>query len=102
MARRRRRRSKKFTIPLAPIAGLASGLAEPIGHIMQGQVPEAMNDLVRNYTGIEPATGKFHMSYIQKGLVPLIAGLMIHKFVGGPPLNANKVLASANVPFIRI
>lgn len=91
-----------MTIPLAPIAGLAAGLARPAQEVMDGNIENAMWWLTVNYTGIDSKTGIFSFENLKKGLVPLIAGCLIHKFVGGAPINANRMLAAAGVPFIRI
>lgn len=91
-----------MTIPLAPFAGLFAGLAEPIQYAMGGDVQSAGIQLSLNYTGYNPADGSFDIMRLQKGVLPLVIGCLVHKFVGGAPLNLNKVLARARVPFIRI
>jgi hypothetical protein len=101
MARKKGNKKKKFTIPLAPMIGLAAGLVEPAIALSQGQWWEAINGLKYNYLGID-AGGNWNPWAMQKGLAPLIIGLLIHKFVGGAPLNLNKTLAASGVPFIRI
>ena len=102
MARRRRKRGKrKFTIPIAPIIGLGVGLAGPAKDLMDGNVEYAVNKLKYSYLGLTP-DNQFKPEALLNGLVPLIAGVLVHKFVGGPPLNVNRMLARANVPIIRI
>lgn len=107
VARRRRirrigRRAKKITFPLATIGGLAAGMAGPVSAAVKGNFEDALNALARNYTGIDPATGTFNVANLTKGLIPLVIGVSISKFVGGSPLNVNRRLAAAGVPFIRI
>lgn len=109
MARRRRRyfprrrRSRKQTIPLAPIIGLVAGMAEPIQMgIMKGNWKETVDRLSINYMGYDPKTKSFHAPNMMQGLGPLVIGCLVHKFVGGRPLNVNAALARANVPYIRI
>jgi len=110
VAKRKRRYSRSFGIPLAPIAGLAAGLVTPpkpgrdsvITNIMQGDWQNTFNALAMVYTGVDPATGKFDFASLKRGLVPLVAGLLIHKFIGGSPLNLNRMLARYKVPLIRI
>lgn len=101
-ARRRRRRSRSITIPIAPVAGLAAGLAAPVQAAMTGNMEQAADLLVAKYTGYSMRENRWNFNYLKEGMVPLILGLVVHKFVGGPPLNLNRVLARANVPFIRI
>ena len=99
---KKKRRSRKMTIPLAPIAGLAAGLAWPIEAAVNGDLHLALRRLGLRYTGFDPETGAFDINALKDGVGPLIVGLLVHKFVGGSPLNLNRMLASANVPFIRI
>ena len=96
-----KRKKKQFTLPLAPIIGLGVGLAGPIKDIMDGEVEYAMNKLKYSYLGLMP-DNTFKPEALMSGLVPLIVGGLVHKFVGGAPLNLNRMLASANVPVIRI
>jgi len=102
MTRRKRGRGKrKFTLPIAPIVGLAAGLAAPVKDLMDGEPEYAMNKLKYSYLGLTP-DNVFKPEALMSGLVPLVVGCLVHKFVGGAPLNLNRMLASANVPVIRI
>lgn len=100
--RSRSRRRGGFTIPIAPILGLAAGLAKPVEYVMQGQYFAAANHACAAYTGYDINTRSFHLENLMGGLAPLVAGLLVHKFVGGKPLGLNAVLARSGVPFIRI
>lgn len=105
MARRKRsRRSKSFTLPLAVVGGLANGLARPAQLALEGNVEQALMLVGARYTGFDMRSGKgsFNLSELGKGLGSLVVGLAVHKFVGGPPLNGNRVLAATGIPFIRI
>ena len=112
MARRRirsRRRRGGMTIPIAPIIGLAAGMAVPVQKIMAGQawgVAGGIDNLIAAYTGIigtmeSPPKPRFDAIHLMNGLLPLIAGVLVHKFVGGK-LGVNAMLARAEIPFIRI
>lgn len=102
MAKRRKKRGKrKFTIPIAPIIGLAAGLAGPIKDLMDGEVEFAVNKLKYAYLGLD-TDNNFKAEALMNGLVPLVVGGLVHKYVGGAPLNLNRMLAAANVPIIRI
>jgi len=102
--KRRSRRSGGMTVPLAPMAGLAAGLARPAQELMAGNIDGAVTHLLYNYTGLSgyPGNLTFKMEGLKNGVMPLVTGLLVHKFVGGPPLNLNRILARAKVPFIRI
>lgn len=101
-ARKRRRRRSAQTIPLAPIAGLLAGAAPSIPPLMAGDYGEALNLWIASMTGYYPPNEDWRWWRLQRGLVPLVAGLLVHKFVGGAPLNLNRILARAKVPYIRI
>ena len=105
-ARRKRRRGKRnMTIPLAPIAGigfaLAGGQYPPLEAAMAGNYEAALIRLAERFCGVG-RPGVFEPHKLAQGLFPVIMGLLVHKFVGGPPLNANRMLAAAGVPLIRI
>ena len=93
---------RKFTLPLAVIGGLSAGLARPVKHLMAGEYENAMTVLSQNYTGWSIQQGNWDAVRMKEGLLPLVIGALVHKFVGGPPINLNRMLASAGVPLIRI
>ena len=103
LARRRRGRrgSRKFTLPLAPIAGLiaAPAVRAGINAAIAGDVNGVMYEAAK-FVGI---TGdRFDAFALASNVTPLLIGCLVHKFVGGAPLNLNRMLASAGVPIIRI
>jgi len=102
MARRRGRRgSRKFTLPIAPIAGIlaAPAVGAAIKAAMAGDVDGVLYEAKKlvGFTG-----DQFDAFALGSNVLPIVSGLLIHKFVGGAPLNLNRMLASAGVPFIRI
>lgn len=101
MTNKKKRKKKSFTLPLAPIVGLMAGVGPAIQPLIDGNIEGAVNVLKWNYLGLGH-DGRFSLEGIKNGLVPLIVGMLIHKFVGGAPLNLNRTLAAANVPIIRI
>lgn len=97
------RRIKKLNLPIALIAGTGAGLIDPIKALIDEKDPgKAARIISYHYLGYNVTEGQFDMNGIKKGLLPLIAGALIHKFVGGSPLNVNKSLAGAGVPILRI
>jgi len=106
--RRRSRRSRSMTIPLAPVAGLVVGLTtnklgwSPLEFALDGNFRYAAAALSQNYLGFDPISGTFDVSMMMNGTGALILGALVHKFVGGAPLNLNRVLGAAKVPLIRI
>lgn len=101
MAKPKKRRSKQMTVPLSIVGGLGAGLAEPIMWAMGGDYDAAIYKLMENYTGYDIRTQRWDLKHA-RGIPPLIIGALIHKFVGGSPLNINRTLARAGIPFIRI
>ena len=103
IARRKKgRRSRKFTIPIAPVIGLGVGLAEPAKYLMDGDWENAANAASLNYIGYDFKAKQMNWNRLVEGLIPLMVGIAVHKFVGGPPLNFNRMLANAGVPVFRI
>jgi len=106
--RKSRRRSRSLTIPLAPTLGIASGFLTsasgtdtPINAFINGRWQDGMWHLMMNFTGYNFKDGSWNITRA-KALWATIAGLLIHKFVGGSPLNLNRLLARNKVPLIRI
>jgi len=110
-SRKKSRRSRKFTVPLAPVLGIMGGLVSPstwsggnsvLGQLMKGEIEDAGKIALYHYLGVNSYTGGFEIDGLKTGLVPLIMGALVHKFVGGSPLNVNRMLAAANVPLLRV
>ena len=99
--KQKKRGARKFTIPLAPIAGIiaAPAVREMADKAMLGHV-DGVLVAAGKFVGVKD--GKFNAGELGANILPIIIGCMVHKFVGGPPLNLNRMLAAANVPVIRI
>lgn len=93
---------KSMTLPIAPLAGLAIGVAPSIQSLINGDVVGAVDGLAWKYCGWNTTEQRFDPVGLQYGLVPLVLGGLIHKFVGGKPIGINAMLARAGVPFIRL
>lgn len=102
MARRKKksRRSRSFTLPLALVGGLAAGVVPPVLKMIHGNPQQGVYDLVENYTGFNIWEKKFNLNGLKNGLVPLFVGAMAHKAAG--MLGLNQALGRAGVPIIRI
>jgi len=101
LTKKRKRGKRKFTIPIAPLAGLIASpaLRSAVTDAIAGNFDGAMKNAGQI---IGFWDGKFYIEKLVENVGPMILGCLVHKFVGGPPLNLNRMLASANVPFIRI
>lgn len=102
MAKRNRSYTKSFTLPLAVAAPIGLTLIGPAQKAMAGDYMGALDELAWKFTGINRSTGQFDMNALKQGLLPVVGGLLVHKFVGGKPLNLNRAIANAGIPFIRI
>lgn len=98
-------RKKQFTIPLAIVAGFASPLGRTYSHF-QGyglMGPEgAIGEFSRIMIGVNPFDSQvaFQGWRLKYGLYPVLAGLLIHKVAS--MVGANRMLANAGIPLIRI
>lgn len=97
----RKRRRRSTTIPMAPMLGIIAGLYQPITRAISGDFQGALHSLRDRGTGFDDS-GNFHFEWLIPMWGPIISGLLIHKFVGGWPLNLNRTLAAHRVPLIRI
>lgn len=97
--KRKHRRRRGFELPVAVVAGMLPGAwrvweqRSDLNHIT--------NEAGRVYLGYDSWTGQFGFDAMKWGTVPLILGLLVHKFVGGT-LGVNRMLARARLPVIRL
>lgn len=99
---RAKHRSKGMTLPLAVLAGMAVPAIDLYKNgISQGDAGRTMNTAAAIFTGYNPESHTWEMAYLKRGLLPVVAGILVHKFVGGK-LGVNRALAGAGVPFIRL
>ena len=104
--RKKGRRSRKFTIPIAAVTAVAlpalklltrqGPKGQPMHEIQAGNWANAGEALVDNATHLFAGQG------LMEWVPGSVAALLVHKFVGGSPLNLNRTLANAGVPFFRI
>ena len=103
MPKKKRRYSRKMTIPLAPILGVIAspGVQNAITSAMEGKFDLTMKHLT-TLIGWNPWQNKWEWQHLANNLTPILVGLLVHKFVGGAPLNLNRTLARHKIPLIRI
>jgi len=94
------RKPRQMTIPLALVAPIAATLTWC--YQSHDKWEGRLNLLMASYTGYDPGLQKWRPDLLKRGLGSLIIGALVHKFVGGAPLNVNRMLGAAKVPFIRI
>lgn len=99
---RERVRSKgKMTIPLAVVLGFAPLVGNGINQVRANGWGTGLKNSVSYLIPYNPTTGKFTAANLGGGLVPALAGVAVHKIVGGV-LGVNRMLASHHIPFLRI
>lgn len=99
--RRARRRAAKMTVPIAVLAGLAPGAASAYEGFKKDGFRGLSYRLANDYTGYDAYNKAWNASELKNGLMPLVAGFMVHWLIGGK-LGVNRALGRARVPFVRL
>jgi hypothetical protein len=106
MARKRslkrsyRRAKAGFTLPLAVVGGFAPLAVHAIDDYRVAGLPHVGKGICVRTTGYMIDTGKFEFGYLKQGLLPIVAGVLVHKLAG--KLGVNRAIAAAGIPFVRI
>jgi hypothetical protein len=101
MARKTKRRStRNFKIPVATLVGLGVGMVDPLMKLYHQDVRGAMADLSYRYVGYNLPSKRLDFGGLQQGLLPLVIGALVSKYVGGRPLNLNRYLSG--IPLIKL
>lgn len=102
MARGKKRRSskRKFTIPIALVAGLMPGVSRSFTHFQAGGFRGLSTEVSRIYLGYDPPSGTWNTNLMWFGFFPLVLGLVVHKAAG--VLGINRALSRAGIPVIRV
>jgi len=96
-SKKRTHHRRKFTLPLAVMAGLSVPV---IGTVQRISTPaEIPPYLVAGFTGLG-ADGQFNFANLRAGAFPVMAGMAAHWIAS--KLGVNRALGQAGVPFIRI
>lgn len=99
---KRRHHARGFTVPAAVIGGLLPATGALITAAKSGGMGGVVQWSSILTTGYDPADGQWKPRIaLEKLYLPLAAGVLVHKFVGGK-LGVNRMLANAGVPFIRL
>jgi hypothetical protein len=90
-----------MTLPVAALAGFIPLASNGYNAYKTGGMRTAGYNVMANLSGYDFATGQWNFANLKGGLMPLMAGFIVHKIVGGM-LGVNRMLSRARVPFIRI
>lgn len=101
MSRGRARRRSGATVPAAMLFGMVPGALQMMKAFDRSGFQGALAAGTAVFTGFDPSGGGFKFGMLRFGLMPLIGGLLVHKFIGGG-LGVNRMLASARVPLLRL
>lgn len=95
---RRRHGKAKFTLPMAVVAGF---VPVAVGVYNRRGSPQAIGDyLQQGFTGITPGTGQFNLANLRIGLLPVLAGFLVHLIAS--KIGINRVIGRAGIPVLRI
>ena len=104
MAKHRGGHHRSFTLPMATLGGLAAGMYWPIQNLMAGDYAGALDSIAWRYAGIagvKSGNPHFDAGGLMGGAVPLVAGVLISKFIGGK-LGVNRAIARTGIPILRL
>lgn len=91
MAKKRRRKKRSATIPIAIVGGLLGSFADEAAMVISGDFQGAINSLAGTFSNVQTAWSN---------LGPLFIGFIIHYVAS--KLGVNRALGRAGMPFIRI
>jgi len=102
MAKKKKtRRGRSFTVPIAVVAGftplVASGVRGWQSETFRGMGKEVLYALTGVDIDNEP---HFNPSFMINGTVPILMGLVVHKVAAR--MGLNRLIASTGIPYLRI
>lgn len=92
------RSKRKFTLPLAAVAGFAPGVIGPLMFLKDQGPTAASRELARIWTGYDYTDGSFDWGRMKWGLLPAVVGMVVHKLANKFGLNR----ALGSIPIVRI
>lgn len=97
-----RRRVGGMTIPVAPLAAIISTpiVGSTVQALLDKNFPQALK-YMGEFGGVNSNTGQFDIGTVTQTYTPIVAGLLVHKVVGGW-LGVNRVLAKNKIPLLRV
>lgn len=99
---RRKRKRRTRTIPLLPIAGFVASTNAFNGwnKLRQGNFQGYFQGLIAGYTGYKIEDGSFNPARMREGLLPVVAGVLVHK--GLSMLGVNRYFSNLPSPLNKI
>lgn len=93
------RHNRKFTLPIAIVAGFIPGVTKTIAGFQTGGLQGGARVAGNIYLGYDMDTAKFNFALMRHGLGPVILGTIVHKVAG--ILGVNRAIARAGIPILR-
>ena len=93
-----KKRTTKFTLPLAVVAGFTPTVVGVWNR--RNSVADMAGYLQIGWTGISTDTGKFNFQNLRAGMIPALAGFAVHMIAG--KIGLNRAIARAGIPILRI
>lgn len=100
VAKSKSHRRRRFTLPIAVVAGLMPGIANVFGGFQVGGLEGAAQTATVIYTGLDPNTGQWNFNFMGRGTIPILIGVLVHRIASG--LGINRAIARAGIPVVRI
>jgi len=107
MAKKVKRKRAGFTLPIAPVAGIASGFllaptgwASPLEAAMSGDAKRFSDAIMANWLCYDAPSGKFDFVTKGIGIKLTLVGCLIHWVAG--KIGVNRALGRAKVPVVRV
>lgn len=100
MAKTSRRRNGGIRIPVAVALGFVPLVSRGIA-LYQAQGFQGLQHLPSSLVPYDMVNRRVSFANLGTGLYPIIAGLLVHKFIGGG-LGVNRALAAARIPWLRV
>lgn len=96
------RKKAGFTLPVAVVAGFAPGVMRLATVVKNGGGIEQVGTIAAvQYLGYDTINGKMNLQSMKFGTLPILLGMLVHKFVGGT-MGVNRMMAKAGIPVIRL
>jgi len=100
MAKKKRRYSRKTTIPISMVAGLTPLVASGVRGWKAETFRGAGKEMLYALSGYDIDIQKFNAGFMWNGTWPILLGAVIHK--GAGMLGLNRMLGRMGVPLLRI
>lgn len=101
--KKKNRKQRSFTIPMAVVGGVVAGVSPAIQKGLEGDWVGIMDKLAYGFAGVSGVNvgqPKLDLKGLKTGLLPVIIGAMVH--IVASKLGINRALGRSRIPVIRI